>query len=344
MQVFPRATAGLALLVGSLCWAVSLPSVCVAAPMPNHQSVSSRETTYDSSIPYGSAFHPIPLQKQGKTSYALLASEDARIRPDTLLEPVEPTFPHVEESDVAPVPVQVLDPLPSTPAELNTSWGYGPRENKFNATILKAASIWPHQSVVLHPLLLKSLIAAESAFDPLAVSYTGAAGLAQLTPETARRFGLNWTTSRDPQYAVPAGVKVLAEKARAILDPANYYRLLGQKPENCQYAFQVAQAYEQYGTPNADQAWHLILGAYNGGGGTILRAMAIAYQRGLDPREWSNLVGNKAAPQNTPLYLACRDIFGRGAGNKYKELSHYPLKIMKNYHQTSGTTPLANAK
>lgn len=226
-----------------------------------------------------------------------------------------------------------------TLAGMQTCWGFGVRENKYNATILKAATtVWPHNELALHPLMLKSLIAAESAFNPLAVSWTGAAGLVQLTPETARRFGLTWSTSRDPQCAIPAGVKVLAEKARAILYPSQYHKLMGLNPAGCQYASTVAQAYQQWGEPSPEQYWQLILAAYNGGGGTVLRAMATAHKRGLDPREWSNLVGNRANSTQSPLYLACQQVFGRGASNKYRELAEYPERIL-NYYRTGANTP-----
>ena len=240
------------------------------------------------------------------------------------------------------VPVQEKEeavfamPKISTPQDMITSWGYGSRENMYNAAILAASEqVWPHSAEVpLNPILLKSLFACESSFDPNAVSYTGAVGLAQLTPETARRFGLNWTSSRNPNQAIPVGVKVLAEKAKVVIDPANYHKILGTTPDQCPYASNVAKAYEKYGNPTTQQFWHLMLAAYNGGGGTILRAMSIAYTQGKDPRVWANLVGDPADRANTPLYQACTQIFKGGAANKYRELSEYPVKIISLYNKT----------
>ncbi len=241
----------------------------------------------------------------------------------------------VKLQKVTPVKTTKAEPiLPQRPVYdldyLYTSWGFGVRENKYNASILKSVNtVWPHENYPLDPMLLKSLLAAESSFNPTAVSPTGAVGIAQLTPDSAKRFGLNWTTVRDPQYAIPAGVQVLAEKAQAILNPGEYHKLLGIKPESCAYALNVANAYEVLGAPDTDQAWPLILAAYNGGGGTILRAMSTAWKRGLDPRDWNNLVGDRRDPSNAPLYLACVDIYRWGAPSKYKEIADYPVRIMK---------------
>ena len=233
------------------------------------------------------------------------------------------------------VSAPAFDPRSVQLGDMQTSWGYGPRENQYNAAILKASQQhWPHQRVPLHPLLFKSLVANESAFNPTAVSYTGAAGLTQLTPDTMRRFGLSWSMSRDPQHAVPAGVKVLAEKARVILEPQNYSKITGIRPERCPYAQLVAEAYQKLGEPTPEQSWPLVLAAYNAGGGTILRAMAKAYKQGKDPREWSELVGDPNNMQASPLFNACQEIFPNSAGAKYREISAYPDKIMKLYRRT----------
>ncbi len=250
--------------------------------------------------------------------------------PDLFLIPFEP---------LPPMPAKVPERPVWSEADMQTAWGYGARENLYNQAILQAVqSTWPHPEVPLPPTLFKSLIAAESAFNPQAVSATGALGLVQLTPDTARRFGLNWSTARDPRHAVPAGVRVLAEKARAVLDPARYHQLLGRKPEDCPYAARVAQAYETLGPPSTEQCWPLVLAAYNGGGGTVLRAMALAYDRGLDPRDWNNLVGDPTNPGQTPLYLACVQIYRQGAAGKYREMRQYPEKILRRYqaHQQQG--------
>ena len=57
------------------------------------------------------------------------------------------------------------------------------------------------------PLLVHSVIRVESNYNPVAVSPKGAAGLMQLIPATARRFGV--TDSFDVHDNIEAGVKYL---------------------------------------------------------------------------------------------------------------------------------------
>ena len=61
----------------------------------------------------------------------------------------------------------------------------------------------------LPPALVHSVIAAESAYDPEAVSSKGAVGLMQLMPETARE--LNVTDRRDPSENVRGGTAYLKQ-------------------------------------------------------------------------------------------------------------------------------------
>lgn len=57
------------------------------------------------------------------------------------------------------------------------------------------------------PALIHAVIAAESGYDPLARSRAGAAGLMQLMPETARRFGAR--NRLDPTQNIQAGTRYL---------------------------------------------------------------------------------------------------------------------------------------
>jgi len=61
----------------------------------------------------------------------------------------------------------------------------------------------------LDPGLLRAVVAAESAFDHLAISKKGARGLMQLMPETARRYGVR--DVHDPEANLEAGVVYLRE-------------------------------------------------------------------------------------------------------------------------------------
>lgn len=78
----------------------------------------------------------------------------------------------------------------------------GPQDKsaRFDAIIEKYAD--EHQ---LDPSLIRSIIAAESGFNPKAVSPKGARGLMQLMPGTAAQLGV--TNSFDPEQNIRGGVQ-----------------------------------------------------------------------------------------------------------------------------------------
>lgn len=61
----------------------------------------------------------------------------------------------------------------------------------------------------LEPELLRAVISVESAFNPRAVSRTGARGLMQLMPQTARRYGVR--DSFDPRQNIHGGARYLRD-------------------------------------------------------------------------------------------------------------------------------------
>jgi soluble lytic murein transglycosylase-like protein len=73
---------------------------------------------------------------------------------------------------------------------------------KFDPLIESAA-----EAAAVEPELLRAVIAVESGFDPRAVSKAGAAGLMQLMPETARRYGVK--DRFDPRQNIHAGARHL---------------------------------------------------------------------------------------------------------------------------------------
>jgi len=73
-----------------------------------------------------------------------------------------------------------------------------------------ADAVWAAaQNAALDPSLLHAVIAAESGYNPKAVSPRGAQGLMQLMPATSRRFGLS--DPYDPMQNVRAGASYLQE-------------------------------------------------------------------------------------------------------------------------------------
>lgn len=214
---------------------------------------------------------------------------------------------------------------------ITTNWGYGPAENAYNQLILDSIEAhWPDQENPVNPLLFKALIAAESSFKKDVFSRTGCAGLVQIAPDTAKRFGLSMhpvDERLNPEKAIPIGLKILAEKQRVVLEPDNYFGILLNRPEKkCPFGSVVHQEFQKRGLPQGDDLIALSLASYNGGGGTVMRAMARAVEMGKNPQSWDDLVGT--GPADSPLYAACEMIYKGGAAGKYREMSNYPKKIL----------------
>ncbi len=73
------------------------------------------------------------------------------------------------------------------------------------ANIIQMAS----KAYGVEPSLIHAVISAESAYNQYAVSRTGAMGLMQLMPDTARRYGVQ--NMMDPTQNIHGGVRYLAD-------------------------------------------------------------------------------------------------------------------------------------
>jgi soluble lytic murein transglycosylase-like protein len=109
------------------------------------------------------------------------------------------------------------------------------------------------------PLLVRAVIRVESNFDPRAVSPKGAAGLMQLMPETAMRYGVE--NRFDPTQNVDGGVRYLRD-LMAMFDGnlslalaaynagegavLKYGRRIPPYPETQQYVVWVRSFYDQF--------------------------------------------------------------------------------------------------
>jgi soluble lytic murein transglycosylase-like protein len=93
---------------------------------------------------------------------------------------------------------------PARSADHRSDPGWLGRSHAFDSLIDRAAS----ESTV-HPQLVRAIIVVESAFNPKAVSRRGAAGLMQLLPKTARRYGAS--NVFDPQQNITAGTRYLRD-------------------------------------------------------------------------------------------------------------------------------------
>jgi soluble lytic murein transglycosylase-like protein len=90
---------------------------------------------------------------------------------------------------------------------VKTSTGYPTALERYAPLVKKAA-----REHSLDQALLQAMIAAESGFDPYAVSPKGAVGLMQLMPETARRYGVH--NLYDPAENIQGGAKYLRDLMR----------------------------------------------------------------------------------------------------------------------------------
>jgi soluble lytic murein transglycosylase len=103
---------------------------------------------------------------------------------------------------------QLVPPAPERlPAALQVRVDPPPDHHAFDALIVRKAR--EHR---VEPALVKAVIAAESNFEPRAISRVGAQGLMQLMPKTGRKLGLE--EPFEPVQNVEAGARYL----RAMLD------------------------------------------------------------------------------------------------------------------------------
>jgi hypothetical protein len=120
-----------------------------------------------------------------------------------------------ESEDASPAPISLfsgLSPYPSTQAIEKADMGLGnslPKpsssgrgENEFASIIDRASKTYGVDSS-----LIRSVIRAESDFDPRATSPKGAMGLMQLMPDTAQGLGVK--NAYDPQENIVAGTRYL---------------------------------------------------------------------------------------------------------------------------------------
>lgn len=89
-----------------------------------------------------------------------------------------------------------------------TPWRYRSADKEQFAPIIVRTA----QRYRLEPSLIHAVIAAESGYDPNAVSKAGAVGLMQLMPATAARYGVK--DRRDPAQNIQGGAHYLSDLLR----------------------------------------------------------------------------------------------------------------------------------
>lgn len=159
----------------------------------------------------------------------------------------------------------------------------------------------------LDPLVVKSLIAQESGFNPDAKSPTGYAGLMQMGPAEAKSHGLTVNALFDERYnadkAVPAGIAELRAKMNSI------NRFLAGKG-----------IFNQY---NSTELMELALTAYNAGQGTIQNALRYSIDQGIAAPKLGDL---SYGGRNSAIGRVIPASWGSA---KVTEITNYAPQIMR---------------
>lgn len=242
-----------------------------------------------------------------------------------------------------PLPRSELGTSGAAESPLHTNWtnGFGrdlTGQNRYNDALRAAQERWP----AVDPKILKSILAQETGFreQTFASNPYGYAGVAQLGIAEAHEAGLRTGQSRtrsrgrgpvydranderfDPAKAIPAAAVILRNKDRALqsgVATRSGTRLPG---------------YDFYGEPRGDDRWRFAAAAYNGGQGTILRALRHAYGDS-PPAEvrWNDLVRSPTGSvRDSPLWRAIVEV-GMNPTSKYREISEYAAHVVARARQ-----------
>lgn len=146
-----------------------------------------------------------------------------------------------------------FEPVRVTPAGSRRGPRRAPRVARYDSLISRLG-----QEHSVEPALVKAVIAAESNFDPKAVSRKGAQGLMQLMPGTARLLGVE--DAFEPEQNVSGGTRYLrkmltryGDMTRALAaynagpEAVDRYRGVPPYPETQDYVDRVLNYYVAYG-------------------------------------------------------------------------------------------------
>ena len=233
----------------------------------------------------------------------------------------------------------VVRELPKVETDWTQGFGRSIRnQNVFNEEIASAL----RNFVFLPPEILKSILAQESGFAPQARNEYGYAGIAQLGLAEARFVGLKTGSSRMgstkqgikarfdlekdqrfvPRLAIPGAALLLNAKASALehgVVTKSGQQLIG---------------FSTLGRPSGDDYWKFVSAAYNGGEGTILKALQFAYG-GVAPDEvrWADMVKSPNGNiRRTPLWRAIAAV-GMDPRVKFREISQYADNVLRRARQ-----------
>jgi hypothetical protein len=168
--------------------AVDIPTNPLMYPYLSEKTVDiTDEELIDGSLsahipanPFNEPFEPLVLDPPAD-SYPICNTAGLNVQADTIA-----TLPEVRQA------VEIDTKVPATKKRK--------AEDVFTPIILKAAN---HYEV--DPAIIKAIIMAESSYNPKAVSKSGAIGLMQLMPTTARALGVD--DIFNPEQNINAGVR-----------------------------------------------------------------------------------------------------------------------------------------
>lgn len=156
--------------------------------------------------------------------------------------------------------------------------------------------------------LLASLIYQESRFKPNVKSWAGAYGLMQLMPTTAKRFGVNKSSS--PESNIKAGV--------------DFIKWLDKR-------------FEKRGITDEEEKIKFIIASYNVGLGHILDARRLAEKDGKNPDIWENNVDEYILKKSKPQYY--KDPVVKYGYCRGSETYNYVIEIMDRFEHYKNAIP-----
>ena len=147
----------------------------------------------------------------------------------------------------------------------------------------------------IDPLMLTSIIAQESKFNPESKSWAGAVGLMQIIPRFSEVE--NEELLYEPETNIREGIRILKEH------------------------------YNHYAYLDSLNRWKLTLATYNAGLGHLADARRLAVDMNRDPNEWDNISRALLKLMQRKYYKDARYGFCRGI-----ETVRYVREIMNRYH------------
>ena len=195
--------------------------------------------------------------------------------------------------------------------EIETHWEGYPGQNDFNDDIYAAAKKYS-----IDPLILKSLIAQESRFEPKICNDFGFAGLTQIGGAAVKEAGLDIgaTTKTSGKYVYDKNGDERFDPKKSINAGAHILSLKRSRVDQMIFSKFKTQPLDQ-------EKQKLYLAAYNAGEGIVKNAWE---EYGKKDCSWEDLI---EGGENSALYKVIPESWN--PDSKYSEISEYPIDILR---------------